>query len=194
MKTFTAEELQKKLQLHNKWLCYEEGGERADLSYTNLSYTNLSYTDLSDADLSYTNLSDANLSDADLSDTDLSRANLSGANLSGANLSGTKFPEMMAVENLFSKIKEAVGDGNGLEMASWHTCETTHCIAGWAIHLAGDAGRVVASLLGSSVAGALIIRDSCSYLEGKTPNFYASNEEGLNFINECAEKESALVV
>ena len=25
-------------------------------------------------------------------------------------------------------------------MGSWHACETTHCRAGWAIHLAGKAG------------------------------------------------------
>lgn len=25
-----------------------------------------------------------------------------------------------------------------LQMRAWHTCETVHCIAGWAMHLAGD--------------------------------------------------------
>ena len=25
-------------------------------------------------------------------------------------------------------------------MTSWHSCETTHCRAGWVVHLAGEAG------------------------------------------------------
>jgi len=86
---------------HWKWLCSEDGGERADLSYADLSYANLSsanlrsanlryanlsYADLSSADLSYANLSSANLRYANLSSADLSYANLSSANLRSANL------------------------------------------------------------------------------------------------------------
>ena len=101
------EELEEILKLHKMWLNNEEGGKRANLSYSNLSYSNLSGADLRGAylrgadlrgaDLIGANLSGANLSDADLrgaylrgaylSDADLSDADLSGANLSGANLS-----------------------------------------------------------------------------------------------------------
>ena len=76
-------------------------------------------------------------------------------------------------------------------MDSWHQegCETVHCMSGWAIHLAGEVGRVMEGLVGPSYTGALIINESCPYLEGKVPNFYAKNEQGMAFINECAEKE-----
>ena len=104
---------------HKMWLNGEEGGERADLRYTDLSgadltdvdlryanlrgtdlrYANLRYANLSDADLRYAdlryadlwnaNLRYVNLSDADLRNTDLSDTDLSGANLRNANLRNT---------------------------------------------------------------------------------------------------------
>ena len=33
-------------------------------------------------------------------------------------------------------IEHALKEG-GLDMEYWHACDTTHCIAGWATHLAG---------------------------------------------------------
>ncbi len=36
----------------------------------------------------------------------------------------------------------ASGDG-ALEMSEWHTCDTTHCRAGWVVFLAGEKGRVL---------------------------------------------------
>ncbi|EBF5746893.1 pentapeptide repeat-containing protein [Listeria monocytogenes] len=85
------EELDIILENHGKWL-FNEGGDRADLSYANLSNANLSnadlsYADLSYADLSYANLSNVDLSYANLSNVDLNYANLSNVDLSYANLS-----------------------------------------------------------------------------------------------------------
>jgi len=48
------------------------------------------------------------------------------------------------VENIHQKIHEAVtAPGNALEMGDWHSCDTTHCFFVWAIHLPGDAGRIL---------------------------------------------------
>ena len=84
----TQEKLKEIIASHGKWLRYENGGERANLSGADLSGANLSGADLSGADLSGANLSGANLSGADLSGANLSGADLSGADLNGANLSG----------------------------------------------------------------------------------------------------------
>ena len=127
--------------------------------------------------LDVANLRDANLRDADLR----------GANLSDANLSGMEF---IAVPGLHQKILAAIDGGGKLEMGSWHTCETTHCRAGWAVVLAGNAGRLLEAQMGSSAAGALITQASCPWLE-KVPNFYAANEEALADIKACAEREKA---
>ena len=59
------------LDLHRKWLSYEEGGERADLRGSdlrgaNLYRANLSYSDLRGADLYRANLSNSDLREADI--------------------------------------------------------------------------------------------------------------------------------
>ena len=133
------------------------------------------------------NLRDANLSGANLIGADLSGADLSGANLRGAVLSGS---EHLRVPQLHQKILAAIDAGGSLEMGDWHTCETTHCRAGWAIHLAGNIGRYLESLHGPAMAGALITQASCPWME-KVPDFYASNEDALADIRACAEREIA---
>jgi hypothetical protein len=127
-----------------------------------LSEADLSEADLSGADLSGANLNRADLYDADLSGADLSGANLSGADLSeadlrGANLSGAKTdfeiatPEQAAPRII--AVAKAALEPNALKMAYWHTCETTHCIAGWAIHLAGEEGKALADKFNPHIAG-----------------------------------------
>ena len=170
---YTQTELLEILAQHKLWL-NNEGGTRANLSDANLRYANLRYANLSGANLSGADLSGADLSNADLSNADLSDANLSRANLSRANL-GAFVP---LIENVDGKTLEAINaDGNKLDMAAWHTCETTHCRAGWYVVLAGEAGKVLESICGSNVAGALIFNKS--YPDKITPNWLASNEDAM---------------
>ena len=125
---------------------------------------------------------------------ELAGANLSCASLDVASLDGAKLPSIAKIDNLFTQIHDRIKDGCDLEMSCWHTCETVHCIAGWAVVLAGDAGRVAENLLGTNAAGALIINESCPYLNGKVPNFTSSNKEGMRFIEECAAKEREILI
>ncbi len=144
---------------------------------------------LSDADLRGANLSGANLSGANLSDAYLRGAGLSGADLSGANLSGANLSdaEIPVVPNIDKQIIEILERGDGhLDMSDWHKCETTHCRAGWAIHLAGEAGAELESRFGANVAAALIY--SKSRPNKPVPDFFASNEEALEDIKKCAEE------
>ena len=141
----------------------------ADLRGANLSGANLSGADLSDAnlrgaDMSSANLSVADLRGADLSGADLSDADLSGADLRGANLRDADLPYIPIVEQLDAKILAAIEAGGILEMETWHTCETTHCRYGWAITLAGEAGRVLEGQLGPLTAGALIYWKSAGHI------------------------------
>ena len=100
-------------------------------------------------------------------------------------------PEVPIVEHLDRKLFDAVTTGGGsLEMGAWHTCETTHCRAGWAIHLAGPAGYALQESLGgergggAERAGRAIYRAST----GRVPHFYATNERALEDIRRCAEE------
>jgi hypothetical protein len=86
------EELNRILELHEKWLNGEEDGERADLTGANLQGANLSGANLQGAKLTGANLQGANLSYANLQRADLAYANLQGANLSGANIDYSCWP------------------------------------------------------------------------------------------------------
>ncbi len=150
---------------------------------------------LTGANLTGANLTRANLTRANLTGANLTRANLTGANLTRANLTGANLPEHIpVVKNFFTRLMEIIEqDSEALNMCDWHTCETTHCMAGWAIQLAGEAGLVAESFAGTQYAGALIINASCPCLKGVVPDFFASNDDALKFIKECAEKEKELV-
>ena len=151
-----------------------------------------------DVNLNFANLNRASLDGARLNGASLNRAILDGASLNRASLNraslyDAKLPSIAKIDNLFTQIHDRIKDGCDLEMDSWHTCETVHCIAGWAVVLAGDAGRVAESMIYTSAAGALIINESCPYLNGKVPDFTSSNEEGMRFIEECAAKEREIL-
>jgi len=145
--------LPKILASHAKWLADKATGDRADLSGADLSGADLSGADLSSANLSWANLSRANLSWANLSSATLSWANLSSANLSevvGLAIASDAPKRLQAVATA------ALAD-NGLNMSRWHTCETTHCISGWAIHQAGELGRLLEAAVGAEVAGLMLL-------------------------------------
>ncbi len=93
-------------------------------------------------------------------------------------------------QEMLKAIEASVNPEGGLNMGNWHTCETTHCRAGWAITLAGAAGKALEFGIGPAAAGALITLASCPWME-KVPNFYGSNEVALADIKACAEREIA---
>jgi len=188
----------------------------ANLTKADLSGANLSGADLHHIDLARANLTGANLSGANLSGADLRRAILTGANLTGANLTGVIISgaylssvnlarvdltgvlsaprrltplEIPIVPDLDAAIHAQVygADAPGtLYMSQWHTCETTHCRAGWAIHLAGEAGRKLENVIGACAAGALIYHAST----GRVPDFFASDADALADICQLAEVRS----
>ena len=151
----------------------------ADLSGADLSGANLSGADLSGANLSWANLSGADLSGANLSWADLRGASLSGASLSGANLGGAYLRGAVPViSGIHRAVFDAAGAQGALNMAAWHTCETTHCRAGWVVTLAGYAGAKLEEALGTSAAAALIYYASDPELES-VPDFHCSDAEAL---------------
>lgn len=86
MRRITQEELNKILELHQKWLDDDPDGVRADLSYADLTLADLSGVDLKGADLSYADLIDVDLKGVDLRGADLSYADLRYTNLRGVDL------------------------------------------------------------------------------------------------------------
>ena len=158
----------------------------ADLSGAYLRGANLSGAKLSCANLRGANLSGAKLSCANLSGADLSGADLIGANLNCANLRGANLEGVPVIKDIHKVVYEAASKTGCLDMKTWHTCETTHCRAGWVVHLAGDAGKAMEFCMGTPAAAALIYLKSDPKLE-KIPDFYASNEDALADMKRLAE-------
>jgi hypothetical protein len=189
----------------------------ADLADANLADANLARAYLADANLADANLAGADLAGADLADANLADAYLARADLADArnlpDLSAreepkapyvrkpnrtrqdyaadyrARHPEVPVVESLDARILDAISQpGAALDMSDWHTCETTHCRAGWAIHLAGKAGYELEAKLGDpALAGRAIYRAST----GRSPHFYATTERALADIRRCAEEDAA---
>ena len=170
--------------------------KQAVASGANLTGANLTGANLRNADLRNASLRDANLCLANLRDANLCLANLRGANLYAADLTGVVLtPEQLAqlgleipcVEQLDTKVLAAItSEGGILDMREWHTCNSTHCRAGWAIHLAGEAGYALEQIVSPQVAGALIYMRST---RRRVPNFRASAEEALADIRRCAAED-----
>jgi hypothetical protein len=181
------------LDKHALWRQGDPAGARANLEGANLEDANLEGANLEGANLEGANLEDANLEGANLED-----ANLEGAYLAGANLADARnvpkgaiepgdfarraeryrerHPEVPVIPSLDRRILEAIESGVcRLDMSDWHTCETTHCRAGWAIHLAGEAGSRLEQQRGSAMAGHMIYLAST----GRSAHFYATNERAL---------------
>lgn len=151
----TQEALNVVLNMHKEWLLDIRKGERADLS-------------------------GADLSGANLSRAHLIGAHLIGANLRGANLRGANFPFMVGVDpTLKAKILEKVeAEGCKLEMADWHTCETTHCLARWAVVLSGEAGRELEAKSTTYLAGRLLLGLDA----GAAEIFYSDDETAMTWL------------
>ena len=74
-------------------------------------------------------------------------------------------------------------------MSDWHTCDTTHCRAGWVAHLAGDAGKALEEIFDTLLA-AMMIYDASSNLEKVSPvRFFETNELALEDMKRMAELE-----
>ena len=107
---------------------------------------------------------------------DLSRADLSGADLSGV---GGLIIAQDALQRLQSAAVAALLQG-ALDMTAWHTCETTHCIGGTAIHQAGEVGRLLEAAVGSHVAALMLLGVEAHR------HFYDSNEDAAEWLRSVA--------
>jgi hypothetical protein len=74
-------------------------------------------------------------------------------------------------------------------MSDVHTCETTHCRAGWVVTLAGDEGKALEQRFNWELAAMLIYRESGSPINPS--RFYDSNDDALADMKRCAELEMA---
>ena len=88
---------------------------------------------------------------------------------------------------------EAANKPQALNMGDWHTCDTTHCRAGWVEFLAGEPGMNLGKKT-DHVFAAMQIYKASSPIRVSPVRFFESNEEALADMKRCAEEEKALPV
>jgi hypothetical protein len=171
--TITADDL----ALHAQWLSDSSTGKRLQRPSAYLTRANLTGADLTGAYLTRAYLTGANLTRAYLTGANLTGANLTGADLSGANLSGVIGLKIAAdaPARLLAVARAALQPG-ALYMNDWHTCETTHCISGWAVHLAGEVGCVLETAVGVHMAGLYLLGVEAA------GHFYDTNKEATKYL------------
>ena len=99
-----------------------------------------------------------------------------------------EFPEVPKIENVHQKVFAAASDKGALDMRNWHTCETTHCRAGWVVTLAGKEGRNLEEKT-STLFAAMQIYKASSSIRVYPPRFFDENEKALEDMKQCSEKE-----
>ena len=92
------------------------------------------------------------------------------------------------IENIHAKVLEACSRESALEMGDWHTCDTTHCRAGWVVVLAGEEGKKLEEET-STLFAALQIYKKSSTIIPHMPQFFETNERAMEDIKKCAEAE-----
>ena len=94
------------------------------------------------------------------------------------------------IESIHSSVLSAIeSEGCYLAMSGWHTCNTTHCRAGWVVHLAGDAGYKLEKSTSTEFAAKMIYKKS-SDIRVSPVRFFESDEIAMEDIRRCAELES----
>ena len=138
------------------------------------------------------NLYGADLCGAYLYEANLCGAYLRGANLREANLCGADLREAKNWVKPDPKLPKKVAKKilknpeKTLNMGDWHTCETTHCLAGWAVHLSGPAGYALEALVGPSTAGQILM-PTAAHL------FDAADSEAITWAEEILGKQGVEV-
>ena len=107
---------------------------------------------------------------------------------STSNKSG--FPEIPVIANIHQKILKATSNPDALKMDNWHTCETTHCRAGWVVTLAGEKGKALEDET-STLFAAMQIYKASSPIRVSPVRFFDGNKEAMADIKKCADLESA---
>jgi hypothetical protein len=73
-------------------------------------------------------------------------------------------------------------------MGDWHTCDTTHCRAGWVVHLAGQAGGELEKKT-STLFAAMQIYKKSSDIKVPPTRFFETNEKAMEDMRRCAKLE-----
>ena len=99
----------------------------------------------------------------------------------GETIGGMPVP---VIDDIHRKVFAAASQPNALCMTNWHKCETTHCRAGWVVHLSGDAGYALEKATSTLFAAQQIYR--VSGYDISPVRFFDSDEAAMNDMRKLA--------
>ena len=99
-------------------------------------------------------------------------------------------PPIPVIENIHQTVFAVVSQPDALDMSDWHTCDTTHCRAGWVVTLAGEEGKALESYWTTNHAAWLIYKASDPSIKSR-PNFFCDNAIALADMKRLADDEAA---
>lgn len=73
----------------------------------------------------------------------------------------------------------------------WHTCETTHCRAGWVVTLSGPEAKKLEKET-STLFAAMQIYKASSSIWVSPPRYFEDNEKAMADMERCAKEEASL--
>jgi hypothetical protein len=74
------------------------------------------------------------------------------------------------------------------DQGQWHSaCGTKHCAAGWAVQLAGDAGKLLEHYTSTSTAALLLLRAAHGEIKGALP--FGGSDDPLPWLRELAARQ-----
>ena len=95
--------------------------------------------------------------------------------------------EVPVIKNIHQAIFAAASAEGALNMNNVHQCNTTHCRAGWAVHLAGEAGYDLERRFDWNLAARMIYEASGYKIS--PVEFYKSNDDALADMKRLADLE-----
>jgi len=160
-----------------------------------LQKVSLQHSELVGVDFTGANLAGGDFRGSDLYISEFDCANCTGTDFTGANLDRTSFDQanltdtkidFQIEEGLLAKVAQhALANDKALDMDDWHTCDTVHCIAGWACKLAKD--QRLETIYGTPIAGLLLLGTKAY------SHFYDTTEEArvyLEGINKQSKRDA----
>ncbi|WP_291869709.1 hypothetical protein [Bradyrhizobium sp.] len=102
----------------------------------------------------------------------------------------TGSPPVPTIPNIHQTVYAAASNPKALNMNSWHTCDNTHCWAGWVVTLAGPEGKALESFFDTPLA-AMKILDASSPHRVSPVRFFEQNADALRHMKAMADIEAA---
>ncbi len=96
--------------------------------------------------------------------------------------------EVPVIPDIHKAIYAAASQPKALKMSNWHTCANTHCRAGWAVTLAGEAGKKLESRFDTLLAAMKIYDASDPNFKINPCRFFDTNEDALADMKRLAEQ------